>query len=63
MQLDEKILELTGIHKITNRYQEVKKNEEKFRGKTPVDVEYENNKQKMDIDITPLLGMDWMKKV
>ena len=31
-------------------------------------MEYENNKQKLDIlitertDITPLLGMDWMKK-
>ena len=40
----------------------------KFPGKIPVDVEYENNKQKMGIliiektDITPLLGMDWMKK-
>ena len=37
-------------------------------GKIPVDVEYENTKQKMDIliiertDITPLLAMDWMKK-
>ena len=44
------------------------KNEVKFRGKIPADVEYENNKQKMQIliternDITPLLGMDWMKK-
>ena len=40
----------------------------KFRGKIPADVEYENNKQKMQIliternDITPLLRMDWMKK-
>ena len=39
----------------------------KFRGKVPVNIEYENNKQKMEIlitertDITPLLGMDWMK--
>ena len=39
----------------------------KFRGKFPVNIEYENNKQKMEIlitertDITPLLGMDWMK--
>ena len=37
-------------------------------GKIPADDEYENNKQKMQIliternDITPLLGMDWMKK-
>ena len=67
MPPDEKILEVTRIQKITNRYQDVNKNEVKFRGKIPVDVEYENNKQKMDIlitgtDITPLLGMDWMKK-
>ena len=44
------------------------KNEVKFRGGIPVNLEYENNKQKMEIlktertDITPLLGMDWMKK-
>ena len=40
----------------------------KFRGKSPVDVEYENNKQKMDILIaerterTPLVDMDLIKK-
>ena len=40
----------------------------KFRGKIPVDFEYENNKQKMQLliternDITPLLGMDWLRK-
>ena len=34
----------------------------------PVDIEYENNKQKMQLliternDITPLLGKDWLKK-
>ena len=44
------------------------KNEVKFRGKIPVNVEHENNKQKMEIlmtertGMTPLLGMDWMKK-
>ena len=43
------------------------KNEVKFRGKMPVDIEYENNKLKMQIsiternDITPPLGMDWLK--
>ena len=68
MPPDEAIQELTGIQKVTNRYQEVNKNEVKFRGKIPVNVEYENNKQKMDIlitertDMTPLLGMDWLKK-
>ena len=39
----------------------------KFQRKIPVNIEYENNKQKMEIlmtertDITQLLGMDWMK--
>ena len=67
MPPDEKILKSTKIQKITNRYQNVNKNEVKFRGKIPVNVEYENNKQKMEIliteraDITPVLGMDWMK--
>ena len=67
MPPDERIMKHTEILKITNRYQDVNKNEVKFRGKVPVDIEYENNKQKMEIlitertDITPLLGMDWMK--
>ena len=52
MPPDEPMLELTGIQKITNRYQDVNKNEVKLRGKIPVNVEYENNKQKMDILIT-----------
>ena len=44
------------------------KNEVKFRGKNPVNLEYENNKQKLQIlitertNLTPLLGKDWMKK-
>ena len=65
---DENIMKQTEIQKIKHRYQDVNKNEVKFRGKIPADVEYENNKQKMQIlitkrnDITPLLGMDWMKK-
>ena len=65
---DDRIMKATEIQKITNRYQDVNKNEVKFRGKIPVNKEYENNKQKMEIlitertDITPLLGKDWMKK-
>ena len=68
MPSDETKLELTGIQKITNRHQDVNKNEVMFRGKIPVNVEYENNKQKKDTVITertdmkPLLGMEWMKK-
>ena len=52
---------------MTTRYQNVNKNEVKFREKIPVYIEYKNNKQKMEIlitertDITPLLGMDWMR--
>ena len=58
----------TEIQKVKHRYQDVNKNEVKIRGKIPVDIEYENNKQKMQLliternDITPLLGMDWLKK-
>ena len=53
--------------KETNRHQDVNKNEIKFRRKTPVNIEYKNNKQKTEIlvtgrtGITSLLGMDWMK--
>ena len=46
MPPDERITQSTKIQKITNRYQDVNNNEVKFRGKIPVDVEYENNKQK-----------------
>ena len=68
MPADENILKKTEMQKIKHRYQDVNKNEIKFRGQIPTDIEYENNKQKMQIviterdDITPLLGMDWMKK-
>ena len=68
MPPDERIIKSTEIQKITNRYQDVNKNEVKFWGKIPVNIEHENNNQKMEIlitertDITPLLGMDWMKK-
>ena len=64
MPRDEKVLELPGIEKIINTYQDVNKNEVKFRVKIPIDVEYENNKQKVYIlitkrtEITRLLGMD-----
>ena len=66
---DKRIMKPTEIQKVTNRYQDVNKNEVKFRAKIPVNIEYENNKQKMEIlltertDITPLLGMDWMRTI
>ena len=64
MPPDEKFLKIAELQVITNRYQDVNQNEVKFRGKIPVNLDYENNKQKMEIlitertDITPLLGMD-----
>ena len=66
--IDNKIMNESEIQKVRHRYQDVNKNEVNFRGKIPVDIEYENNKQKMQLliternDITPLLGMDWLKK-
>ena len=68
MPVDNKIMKESEIQKVRNRNQDVNKNEVKFRGKIPVDVEYENNKQKMQLliternDITPLLGMDRLNK-
>ena len=64
MPPDEKILKSTGIQKITKRCQDVNKNEVKVRENFPED---ENIKQKVEnlvtekTDITPALGMDWMK--
>ena len=68
MPVDENITKRTKIQKVKYRYRDGNKNEVKFRGNTPADIEYENNKQKIEIliternDITPLHGMDWMKK-
>ena len=67
MLIDKRVVKPTEILKVTNRYQYVNKNELNFREKIPVNVEYENNKQEMEIlitertNITPLLVMDWMK--
>ena len=67
MPADNTIMKDFEIQKVKRRYQNVNNNEVKFRGKIPVDIEYENNKQKMQLlitegnDSTPLLGMDWLK--
>ena len=67
MPPDKRITKPTEIQKVTNQDQDVNKNEVKCRGKILVNIEYENNKQKIEIiitertDITPLLGMEWMK--
>ena len=50
MPPDERIIKSTENQKITNRYQDVNKNEVKFRGKIPVNVEYENNTENEDFD-------------
>ena len=44
---EDKIMKETEIQKVKHRYKDVNKNEVKIRGKIPVDIEYENNKQKM----------------
>ena len=65
---DDNILKETEIQNVKHRYQDVNKNEVKFRGQIPVDFEYENNKQKIQVliternDITLLLRMVWLKK-
>ena len=67
MPPDERITHCTETQKITNRYQDVNKNEVKFRGNLPLNIEYENKKQEMEnliierTNITPLLGWDWME--
>ena len=46
MPPDERIIKSTEIQKITNRYQDVNKNEKKFRGKIPVNIEHEKKIKK-----------------
>ena len=46
MPVDKNIMKRTEIQKVKHRYQDVIKNEVKFRGKIPANIEYENNKQK-----------------
>ena len=67
MPADNKIMKKSGVQKVRHRYRDVNKNEVIFRGKIPVDIDYENNKEKMQLlitkrtDILPLLGMDWLE--
>ena len=62
MPPDEKVIKSTGIQKVTNRYQDVNKNEIKFCGKIPVNPDYKSSKQKMEFlkiertDILPYSG-------
>ena len=48
MLMDKGIVKPTDIQKVTKRYQKVNTNEVKFQGKLPVNIEYENNKQKIE---------------
>ena len=52
MPVEENIMKRTEIQKVKHRYQDVNKNEVKCRGKIPAYIEYENNKQKLEILIT-----------
>ena len=69
MPMDPEKINPKEIQQIKNKYQDVNKNEVRFKGQIPVEIQHENNKQKMQVliternDITPLLGMDWMKKI
>ena len=65
--MDKSIVKPIEIKKVTNRYQDVNKSEINVWWNVPGNIEYESNKQKMEVPITertyitPLLGMDWMK--
>ena len=67
MPTDKRIVKPTEKQELTNRYQDVSNKEVNVCAKIPVNIEYENNKQNMEIlktertDSTPLLGMDWIK--
>ena len=55
----------TEMQKVKHRCQDVHKNQVKIRGKVPVDIENENNKQNMQINITErndMTPLDWLKK-
>ena len=62
-----KVLKSTEIQKVTNRYKDENKNEVEFFGESPLNMEYENNKQKRLVqitkrtDIAPYPGIDWRK--
>ena len=49
MLVENKIMKETETQKVKQRYQDVNKNEVSFRGKIPLDIKTENNKQKMQL--------------
>ena len=69
MPYDQKIHKTKEIKPMKERYQDVNKNEIKFMGKTWVTAEYNGVSTKLPMlitkrnDITPLLGVNWLKQL
>ena len=69
MPYDQKIHKTKEIKPVKERYQDVNKNEIKFMGKTWVTAEYNGVSTKLPMlitkrnDITPLLGVNWLKQL
>ena len=69
MPADKEIMKETEKQKTKHRFEDVNKDEVKFRGKIQEDIENEKNKRKIQLqitersDITPLLGMNWQKEI
>ena len=69
MPYDQKIHNTKEIKPMKERYQDVNKNEIKFMGKTWVSAEYNWTSTKLPMlitkrnDITPLLGVKWLKQL
>ena len=69
MPYDQKILKTKEIKPMKERYQDINKNEIKFMGKTWVTAEYNGTSTKLPMlitkrnDITPLLGVNWLKQL
>ena len=65
---DNELTKELKIQRVKHRYQVVNKNGINFRGKIPVEIQFENNKQKIQTliteknDRTPMLEMDCLKK-
>ena len=69
MQNNPKLHNPKDIHPLKERYQDVNKNEIKFLGRVWANIEYNGETKKLPIlitqrdDITPLLGVNWLKQL
>ena len=69
MPYDQRIHDSKEIKPMKGIYQDVSKNEIKFKGKTSVTVEYNKTSTKLPMlitkrdDIAPLLGVNWLKQL